>query len=180
MKFDRKGFTLIEVIVVVGIIAILAAILVPFILKEIDKARITRAAADIRSISTALLVMKKDTASWPTKNSQTTNDCTTLFGQGNAVAIGNVTGWRDYSYNMCAFDDSLSRNTYSYDNWKGPYMAIVSPDPWGNMYMCNIKDINTPGVPVWIISGGPNGTIDTSIDPSQINVVGDDIGIRIK
>ena len=176
----EKGFTLIEVIVVAGIIAILAGILVPMIFKEIDEARITRATADIKSIQTAILVMKKDTGSWPTKNSVDTNDCTTLFGQGKGVTIGSVTGWRDYSMNMCAFDDSFSQNTYSYNNWKGPYMATVSPDPWGNMYMCNIKDINTPGVPVWIISGGPNVTIDTSIDPGQTMIAGDDIGLRIK
>jgi hypothetical protein len=59
-------------------------------------------------------------------------------------------------------------------------MAVVSRDPWGNMYICNIRDINTPGVPVWIISAGPNGTIDTSVDPSQASTAGDDIGIRIK
>ena len=61
----NAGFTLIEVIVVAGIIAILAGILVPMILKEIDESRITRAAADTKSISTAMMVFKKDTAQWP-------------------------------------------------------------------------------------------------------------------
>src|ERR1700690_2463995 len=138
----NRGFTLIEVIVVAGIIAILAGILVPLIFKEIDEAKITRATADMKSMQNAIMVFIKDTGSWPTKDSPTTNNCTMLFGQGNVVSFGAVHGWDDST--MSSFDDNLSVNTYLYNSWKGPYMASVTPDPWGHMYLCNIKDINDP------------------------------------
>ena len=57
---NERGFTLIEVIVVAGIIAILAGILVPMIFKEIDESRITRASADVRSISAAMIVFRRN------------------------------------------------------------------------------------------------------------------------
>nr|MDA8412260.1 prepilin-type N-terminal cleavage/methylation domain-containing protein [Desulfobacteraceae bacterium] len=64
MKRNR-GFTLIEVIVVAAIIAILAGILVPMIFRQIDEAKISRAEADCKSISTAVLLFRKDTGKWP-------------------------------------------------------------------------------------------------------------------
>src|SRR5271169_4840041 len=79
---DAKGFTLIEVIVVAAIIAILVGILVPMIFKEIDEARITRASADTKSISTALLVLRKDTGQWPV-NANCSPTVTLLYGKNN-------------------------------------------------------------------------------------------------
>jgi len=45
-----KGFTLIELAVVLAIIAILAAILTPMVTSYLDQARQARAQADLRSI----------------------------------------------------------------------------------------------------------------------------------
>ncbi len=42
VKNNRKGFTLIEIVIVIVIIAILAAILVPNIIKWVDKAKLAR------------------------------------------------------------------------------------------------------------------------------------------
>src|SRR3990172_4016230 len=80
---NEKGFTLIEVIVVAGIIAILAGILVPMIFKEIDESRITRASADTKSISTALIVFRKDTGAWPVMDGSCNPSVTLLTGAGN-------------------------------------------------------------------------------------------------
>lgn len=179
MKRKEEGFTLIEVIVVAGIIAILAGILVPIIFKEIDESKKTRAIADIRSISSAMFVMKKDTGSWPTRDSDTTNNTTLLRGQGDdPLNAGNPGGWNTTT--LGSFDDHLMKNTFLYSPWPGPYMASVSPDPWGKMYICNIVDMAGVVNPVWIISAGPNGVVDTPVDPNQTALGGDDIGLRIK
>lgn len=63
--FDQRGFTLIEIMVVVVILGILAAIVVPRFLDKPDEARITRAAADIESIEQALAMFKLDNGFYP-------------------------------------------------------------------------------------------------------------------
>ena len=63
--FDQRGFTLIEILVVVVILGILAAIVVPRFLDKPDEARITRAAADIESIEQALAMFKLDNGFYP-------------------------------------------------------------------------------------------------------------------
>ena len=54
LKKDQKGFTLVELIVVLVILAILAALLVPALLGYIDKAREAKYLEEARSIYTAI------------------------------------------------------------------------------------------------------------------------------
>ena len=62
----HKGFTLIEVMVVVVIIGILATFLVPKIMDAPDKARVEKAKAEMRGIATALQLYKFDNGFYPT------------------------------------------------------------------------------------------------------------------
>lgn len=49
-KLRTEGFTLIEVIVVIAVVAILAAILTPQIVKNISESKIARAKKDRKSV----------------------------------------------------------------------------------------------------------------------------------
>lgn len=62
----RAGITLIEMLVVVTIIALFAALVAPRMLKQSDKARVTAAHAQINSFMTALGTYKLDTGTFPT------------------------------------------------------------------------------------------------------------------
>jgi len=64
-KQDKNAFTLVELIVVIAIIAILAAIIAPNAFKAIEKAKIARTAADLKSIKTAVLSYYADIGTWP-------------------------------------------------------------------------------------------------------------------
>ncbi|MBE9562719.1 MAG: type II secretion system major pseudopilin GspG [Proteobacteria bacterium] len=61
-----QGFTLIEIMVVVVILGILAALVVPKIMNNPDKARIVKVEQDIRAIGTALKLYKLDNYIYPT------------------------------------------------------------------------------------------------------------------
>ena len=62
----QGGFTLIELMVVLVIITVLAALIVPNVMGRADQARITAAKTDINNISQALKLYKLDNLRYPT------------------------------------------------------------------------------------------------------------------
>jgi len=185
----RNGFTLIEVIVVAGIVAILAGILVPLIFNQVDEAKITRAQADMKSIQNSIMLFKKDTSIWPTKNSDPTGTPVTLLISDSTVP-GNrpkITG--AVSWDLTTEDNVINHLRINENNrygatWKGPYLGSVGADPWNHAYIINADQFTTTA-PLWIVSAGPDGTVQTSANSevcSDANATppGDDLCLRLK
>lgn len=105
MRNRFRGFTLIEIMVVVVILAVLGALVVPKILENVDKARVTRAASDIRAIETALDLYRLDNFKYPTTE------------QGMEALVKQPA------------DPSLTNYR------SGGYLKAVPKDPWGNPYI---------------------------------------------
>lgn len=63
---NRRGFTLIEIMVVIVILALLAALVAPKLMGRADDAKITDASVQIKNIETALKLYKLDNGSYPT------------------------------------------------------------------------------------------------------------------
>jgi general secretion pathway protein G len=63
---NKKGFTLLEIIVVVFIISLLAAIVAPKIIGRTDDARIAQAKVQIKNFETAIKLFKLDNGFYPT------------------------------------------------------------------------------------------------------------------
>jgi general secretion pathway protein G len=99
------GFTLIEIMVVVVILGILAAVVVPIVLDRPQKAKVERTKLDIQSIETALGLFKLDNGFYPSTE------------QGLEALVNEPTSGRIPK------------------NWKeGGYLKSRPLDPWGNPY----------------------------------------------
>jgi len=100
-----RGFTLIEVMVVVVILAILATIIVPKIMDRPDDARIAKAKQDIRAIESSLKLYKLDNLHYPTTD------------QGLEALVKKPTSGP------------------AAKNWRqGGYLDSLPIDPWGHPY----------------------------------------------
>jgi len=80
---SHKGFTLIEIMVVVAVIALLGAMIGPTLFNKLRQAEETRVAQDIRAIDSALKFYRLDNFRYPTQ------------GEGLAALINVPTGAED-------------------------------------------------------------------------------------
>ena len=101
----ERGFTLIEIMVVVIIIGLLAAVVVPQFLGRVDDARVAKAKQDIQAMETALTLYKLDNFKFPSSD----QGLTALAEKPNDPTVRN---WRP-----------------------GGYLKRVNKDPWGNDYV---------------------------------------------
>lgn len=101
----QQGFTLIEIMVVIVILGVLAALVVPKIMSRPDEARVVAARHDISAIGQALKLYKLDNGSYPS----TEQGLAALTQKPTVAPVPN--------------------------NWKtGGYLDKLPKDPWGRDY----------------------------------------------
>ncbi len=83
-----RGFTLIEIMVVVVIIALLAAVIVPTVVNKVDEARVAKAKEDIQSLETALTEYRLDNSVYPS----TQQGLEALVKRPNSSSLSNWHG----------------------------------------------------------------------------------------
>ena len=105
-NIKQRGFTLIEIMVVVVILGILAAAVVPKIMSRPEQARIEKAKHDIGALESALSLYKLDNYQYPSTD------------QGLEALVTKPSG-------------SPQPRNYK----KGGYIKKLNNDPWGNGYL---------------------------------------------
>ncbi|MFO0981235.1 MAG: prepilin-type N-terminal cleavage/methylation domain-containing protein [Planctomycetota bacterium] len=171
---NSRGFTLIEMVVVVAIIAAMAAILVPIVADELASSESSKALGDTQRIAAAITQYVKDTRHFPT-GPLGNNTVEFLVSDGtvpspNTFDSGGTKGdLVDYLTNGATNGGSL---------YKGPYMQEIAADPWGNAYVVNVNGYYSGTENVWVLSAGPNGDLETAVGAAK--PAGDDIGVLIE
>ena len=106
MKKHARGFSLVEILVVLVIMGLLISIVAPTVLNRADEARIQKAQADFKAIETALKIYRLDNYVYPT----------TEQGLEALVEASSL--------------DPVPRNFK-----QGGYLPEVPIDPWGRPYL---------------------------------------------
>jgi len=122
----ESGFTLIEVMVVVVILGILAAILVPKVMDRPDQARKTKARQDIRALEAALNLYKLDNFVYPTTD------------QGLEALVEQPSSPEPPNWKAGGYVDRLPK-----DPWNQDYL-FLSPGEHGSIDIFSMGPDQTP------------------------------------
>lgn len=193
------GFTLLEVIIAVALVAIMAVAIAPPLIDNLNEGRTAQAHSDAQVIGCAIQAFYKDMGKWPLQD-DSENKPEIVLLVGNASLGGGKRGLPDGDTSLTDVwqrrgqvgtltkqlilnesEDGSVKPLYPTSNnpdrkpgWNGPYLDEVPLDPWGNAFVVNIYDTN-PSDPdnarhnVMVLSAGPNQMFETSFVNSQYN-----------
>ncbi len=115
-NYRKAGFTLIELMVVMVIIGLLAALVAPRLMRRADEARVTEAKIQIKNLETALRLYKTDNGVYPSTEQG-------LEALISPPSVGQIpVNYRDGGY--------LEKKTLPSDPWGNRYL-YVSPGQQG-------------------------------------------------
>ncbi len=154
MRKERHNFTLTEVLTVIAIIGVLAAIVAPVVIMSRDRGRVAQAQGDITAIVTALKQLDADYHRVLTKDKKIGNKSVSTDG-ANENEIATV---KDEAYDAMIAELSAPKSdglTVSVNKRKKIYLdpkkefdpsasytgqaEALYRDPWGNPYVVYIK-----------------------------------------
>jgi general secretion pathway protein G len=122
----QRGFTLIEIMVVVVIIALMSTVVIVNVTGNVDKAQVTRVKQDIRTLETMLTEYRLDNNRYPTTEQG-------LDALVHKPADPNITNWKEGGYGRLVKDP-----------WKRPYV-YESPGKHGDYDLYSLGADGEPG-----------------------------------
>lgn len=196
---SNRGITLVETTIILTMLAVLSAAVAPVASRTLDRARLTRARADVVMLKDGMLAMLDEMSQFNLYTTDGTNNGPIVYmlvsdgdiprelgPDGDARwqdAVDTVTGVVDFFERHLVTNNPGGNPANAYPTdiqnpWRGPYFAgPVDADPWGNRYACNtrwIKDIPKSN-DVVVLSAGPDEIVNTAWEKDGITPGGDDI-----
>lgn len=141
-RFSEHGFTLIELVIVIAVISILAALLVPTILGQVERGRISSAKSNVQEMTKALGRMREDTHFHDDDAAVATSRCYALKYLAAAKSLASPTSTEpacgDAELPPCS---AQGPNEMGEPCWGGPYLhQLPAPqDPWGSDWVVSYE-----------------------------------------
>ena len=127
---DNRGFTLIEIMVVIVILSLLAVLVTPKIINRVDDAKVTSTKVQIKDITSGLNLYKLDSGSFPS----TEQGLEALISKPTTGTIPR--NWKEGGY--------LDSKSIPKDSWGNPYLYL-SPGEHGDYDLCSLGADGTKG-----------------------------------
>lgn len=154
---NHKGFTIIEFLVVIGIIALISTIAMAGTHYAKIYAKETKVEADLATVAKAIDALALDTRQWPGHQ--------TPYVICQAACAANEI--EDLSLPIAG----IRQTDGLYDAWNGPYIQVLSLDPWGNNYFFDSDYETAQGTRAVVGSYGPNGQGLNDYDSDDIILI---------
>jgi prepilin-type N-terminal cleavage/methylation domain-containing protein len=149
---NAMAFTLVEVMIVVGIISILSAIAIPFFSKIRHEAQVKEAESSLEIMASAVLQLAWDTGEWP-------------------GGLARAETHSEEAWYLGGGDVGLLSQDGRFSEWKGPYLAEVPLDPWKMPYFFD-PDYRVNGIDKVVVgSFGPNRKGRNHYDQDDVFIV---------
>lgn len=180
---SRQGFTLMEIMVVIIVIAVLASVAGPMVSSITDQGRSSATKSKLSSLKSAILAYNGDVGRYP------------FWGNADQVGTPNL-----YNMDNNLFGDGLNNNIltngnygtgiidltgkvfniakYSTQKWKGPYMDSDPLDFMYDSWGVRIRYYHYKNG-IWLHAAGPDASFDNSTDACLTNYTGDDIVLSV-
>jgi len=191
----RKGFTLVELLITIGIIALLMGLLMPALAGAREQSRKTKCANNLRALATAvnwycqdnhgffpsLGVQPQQPSDWIWWSGQTPDD----FKQG--ALIKYLGTGADPSVFRCPSDEweehqsigAMLRQVYYYSYMMNPFTQIQRWDCCLIGMPCRLSSVRNSSDKILLIDGSSDAVIDGAwVPPPQIGSINDDLADR--
>ena len=163
------GFTLLEILVVIGIIAVLATLAVLSMMRARAIGKETATQADISSIQIAITLLIEDTEKWP-------NGCDPNTVSNPEVNINDAQAGIVSQPTVGDQGDGCEWTAEDVAAWGGPYIVDTLNDAWGNAFYfdpdytayANCGSETTMDERPVVLSFGENGTGVNAYDCDDI------------
>lgn len=184
----RRGFTMIEAVVIIVVLASLAGILAPMVIREVAKANLARAENDMAAISTAFTQFYVDTGFWPERYHGHSDERAELIVLTCLYEDpGDLPGWDGPHLERGVMVANSFQVAYAGEGGgcggepQTRYTGLI--DPWGTPFFVMYGRVGSrsagAGGAIVFLSAGPNRGLNTEFHNAVLGEAGDDDILRI-
>lgn len=196
----QLGFTFLELVIGVAVIALLAGTIAPLVGGTVELARIERAQTEVEVLGRAVQRFHDTVGSWPARAANGSQSIRRLVSgdsiPGAAPWLGSTAWDGDFAAGLVDTMHNQLRDNRPGGNvgaawpstgsycWLGPYLFAAPLDPWRRPYVVTVYSgyatDPTAHRGVWVLSAGPDGVMQTSSFGLADRPAGDDIGWLVR
>ncbi len=152
-KMNNKGFSLVELIIVIAIMAILIVVLAPQYLRYVERSRNSTDMQNVTQLTEAIQIYAADPQATPAITTASNNATITITATGGAIVDGDTNGPINEALDQTGLQVGTIRCS-SRTAWAS-YRIIVHVEADGNVSFEYESYPNNDG------TGGDNGTLET-------------------